>query len=84
MILNLKKYWNLLNFVTFKEPWEKLDFLKIAAKAFEAGNFLNISHTFRVLEAHFFIKCSLIKKHVYFILCTISYFMVLGYFMDTF
>ena len=42
MILNLKKYWNLLNFVTFKEPWEKLDFLKIAAKGFEAGNFLNI------------------------------------------
>ena len=31
-----KKCWFSLNFVTFQEPCEKLAFLKIAAKAFEA------------------------------------------------
>ena len=31
---------NVLDFVTFKELWEKLAFLKIAANVFEAGDFL--------------------------------------------
>ena len=33
---------NLLNFVNFKEFWEKSAFLKIVAQAFKAGDFLNI------------------------------------------
>ena len=37
-----KKSYNLLNFVTFKEVSEKSLLLKIAAQAFEAGDFLNI------------------------------------------
>ena len=41
MILN-KKCQNLLNVVIFKELQEKSVFLKIAAQAFEAGDFLNI------------------------------------------
>ena len=41
-ILNEKKSENLLNFVTFKELWEKSVFLKIAAQTFDAGDFLNI------------------------------------------
>ena len=36
------KFTNLLSFVTFKELQEKSAFLKIAAQAFEAGDFLNI------------------------------------------
>ena len=38
-----EKSENLLNFVTFRECFicEKLVFLKIAAEAFEAGDFLN-------------------------------------------
>ena len=34
--INYKDKKELLNFVTFKELWEKLLFLKIAAQAFEA------------------------------------------------
>ena len=37
--LKKKKFQNLLNFVTFKEPQEKSAFLKIAAQAFEAVDF---------------------------------------------
>ena len=33
---------NLLNFVPFKQLWEKSAFLKIAAEAFKARDFLNI------------------------------------------
>ena len=40
-------------------------FLKIAAQAFEAGDFLNILLRFGVFEAHFLIKNFLIKKDVY-------------------
>ena len=32
----------LLNFVTFKQLWEKSAFLKIAAEAYKARDFLNI------------------------------------------
>ena len=45
-MLNKKKIENLLNFVTFKELQEKSAFLKIAAQAFEAGDFLNIFFRF--------------------------------------
>ena len=37
-----KKTNNLLNFVTFKELKEKSAFLKTAAQASEAGDFLNV------------------------------------------
>ena len=40
-------------------------FLKIAAQAFEAGDFLNILLRFGVFEAHFLIKTFLTKKDVY-------------------
>ena len=60
-----KKWYNLLNFVTFKELQEKSAFLKIAAHAFEARNFLNIYLKFCCFfEADFLIKTFLIKKRV--------------------
>ena len=40
-------------------------FLKIAAQAYEAGDFLNILLRFGVFEAHFLIKNFLTKKDVY-------------------
>ena len=41
MVKTKKKCKNSLNFI-FKELLEKLTMLKIAAQAFEAGDFLNI------------------------------------------
>ena len=40
-------------------------FLKIAAQAFEAGDFVNIFKGFWVFEAYFLIKIFLMKKNVY-------------------
>ena len=37
-----QKCWNLISFVTFKEIYKKSAFLKIAAQAYEAGDFLKI------------------------------------------
>ena len=48
---------NLPNFVVYQ-------FLKIAAKAFETGDFLNISQGFEFFEAHFLMKSFLMKKRV--------------------
>ena len=42
----MKKSENLLTFVTFKELQEKSVFLKLAALAFQAGDFLNIFLSF--------------------------------------
>ena len=67
-ILNEKKCQNLLNFVTFKELYEKSVFLKIVAQASESGNFLNIFLIFGIFDARFLIKIFLIKKPVYLIL----------------
>ena len=44
---------------------EKSAFLKIAAEAFEAADFLNIFLRFLGFEAHFLIKIFLLKKNVY-------------------
>ena len=51
----------MLNFVISRELSEKSAFLKIAAQAFEVGDFLNIFLRFLVFEAHFHIKMFLIK-----------------------
>ena len=50
------------NFVTFKELQGKLVLLKIAAQAFEAGDFLNISLRFQDLRGSFSYKNFLIKN----------------------
>ena len=52
---------HLLNFVNFSRTLRKLAFLKIAAQAFEAGNFLSIL-SFGVFEAHFPIQIFLIEN----------------------
>ena len=54
---------NFNRFVLFKELYEKPAFLKIEAKTFDAGDFLNIFVRFRVFEAYFLIKI-LLKKRV--------------------
>ena len=41
-----EKMLKFTQFVTFKELWEKSAFLKIAAEAFEAEDFLNIFLSF--------------------------------------
>ena len=52
---------HLLNFVNFSRTLRKLAFLKIAAQAFEAGDFLSIL-SFGVFEAHFPIQIFLIEN----------------------
>ena len=46
------------NFVTFKGLYEKWAFLKTAAQAFEAGDFLNIS-----LRFWWFLRLIFVKKN---------------------
>ena len=61
-MLNKKKNENLLNFVIFKELQEKSAFLKIAAQAFEAGDFLNIFFRFLGFWGSFSYKNFSLKK----------------------
>ena len=74
----MRKKLNLLNFVTFKELWEKTTFLKISAQAFEAGDFLNVFLRFLGFWDSFSSKhFSYVKKNVY-------YYQVFEYLMNSF
>ena len=53
---------NLLNFVPFKQLWEKSAFLKIAAEAFKARDFLNILLRFWSFWGSFSYKIFIYKK----------------------
>ena len=56
------KILNLVNFVTFKELWQKSAFVKIAAQLLEAGDFLSIFVRFSYKNFAHKKKCKAGKK----------------------